>query len=236
MKYLFPSLNIYATVLYAKHSFPILVSNPIVGIFHTYTYINKNIIIDHSWIFRRLLVKLPRKIGVANDSAISSGEIRLHVFRKSIPAKETPRDCPRYYYKPRLVSSISWNSLALKKYVATQIRDAWDWFHRNSPHIPCILTKINDYPRWPICQAPEKGHDFRPDRFLVKSENIFFHHFVPNFVYPSRKSSFFESFMEKIGKQPRTRHLDFSLALIKFRVKEGINFSKVSFQWLFDAF
>lgn len=32
--------------------------------------------------------------------------------------------------------------------------------------------------------------------------------------------------MEKIGKQPRTRHLDFSLALIKFRVKEGINFSK----------
>lgn len=155
-------------------------------------------------------------------------------FESPIPAKETPRDCPRYYYKPRLVSSISWNSLALKKYVATQIRDAWDWFHRNSPHIPCILTKINDYPRWPIYQGPEKGHDFRPDRFLVKSENIFFHHFVPNFVYPSRKFFFLESFKGKIASYTSSR--DFSLALIKFRVKEGINFSKVSFQWLFHAF
>lgn len=32
----------------------------------------------------------------------------------------------------------------MKKYVATQIRDAGDWFHRNSPHIPCISDALNN--------------------------------------------------------------------------------------------
>ena len=89
--------------------------------------------------------------------------------------RKKPRDTVHDTINPRLVSSISWNSLALKKYVATQIRDAGDWFHRNSPHIPCILTLLTMI----ILDDPSaRPRERLPSRPVPRQE---WKHFVPPF-------------------------------------------------------